>query len=408
MLPLLQVPVSRGRTGRPSLRAAFLPRVALGVAVGLTLSGDIAAKTEVDVGLTLAFGYDSNPLRVSVDGAGGGFLDARLDSRLDVALGRGVEFFLDADGLKRFHGSDLSNGDYQRADLQVGLAVSPIRMGRTRLSIALGGLHELRRSTFTDRLTADVYEVPTDPPTVPATMTPIPERFDSNTTGAFLDLRLRPSRRLRLFLETRLEKSNYPEDYSPTTSLEPLDNRSVTLEPGFLYRVNGLLAFQVSLALTDLDFKEKPALDGSGNEVPGTSREYRYADYRVRVRLSPTQQWRVSLGLSSSDREDTFAGYYNFDAWTSFVSMDRRVGKNTRFQAYASLRMLDYDAAVVPGDPNGEIRGNEVFRLIGRFDRKLREHVGLFVEGGTQRTDSRDPIFAYDRDWVLTGIRIRR
>ena len=389
---------------RPGLHAAFLTAM-LATLVG---TGDAtAARVEAGAGLDLVAGYDSNPLMMSADGPGGAFGQASFSAGLDVGAGRGGSFFFDSVGLDRRYDSEMSDGDYLNADLRTGVLLPRIRAGRTRISLTAGVLYEIRRSTYTDRLTGGVYEVVTNP-TPPATTALIPRRFDTDTAGAFLDLSWRLNRRLRLFLDSRLEQTDYVEDYDGITTVDPLDFRALHLEPGVQVRVNDLLVIVASVAWSDLDFDRQVALDAGGGEVVGTTREYRYTRYRLRFLMTPGRQWHVNVGLFGADRRDTWAGYYDFGALTCFVSALRTFGDRNRLQLFASGRRLDYDHATVLGDPDAVTRGDDVRRFAARFDRVLNRHLGLFVEGVVLRTYSEDPIFTYGQDTALVGVSIRK
>jgi hypothetical protein len=389
---------------RPGLPTACLAAV-LAVLVG---TGEAAAaKVDTGAGLDLAAGYDSNPLMIAGEGPGGAFGQASFSAGLRVGTGRRGSFFFDAAGLDRRYDSTTRDGDFSNADLRTGVLFPRIRAGRTRISLTAGVLYEIRRSTYTDRLTGGVYEVITDP-TPPATTALIPHRFDTDTAGAFLDLSWRLNRRLRLFLDTGVEQTDYVEDYDVITTVDPLDFRTLHLEPGLQVRVNDVLVIVASVGWTDLEFDRQPALDSGGDEVPGTTREYEYTRYRLRFLMTPGRRWHVNVGLLGADRRDTWAGYYDFGALTGFVSALRTFGDRNRLQLVASGRRLDYEHATVLGDPDAVIRGSDVRRFAARFDRVLNRHLGLFAEGVVLRTDSEDPIFTYDRDTALVGVSIRK
>ena len=73
---------------------------------------------------------------------------------------------------------------------------------------------------------------------------------------------------------------------------------------------------------------------------------------------------------------------------------------------FLSDQKQDYASATVAGDPNGETRGSETLRLSSRFDHTFHRRFGVFFQGGLQRTDNEDPVFAYDRDWSSVGISV--
>jgi hypothetical protein len=381
---------------------------AAGALALLACAGDaVAARIDAGAGLDLVAGYDSNPLLISGGGPGGAFGQLSFTAGLGVGMGRRGSFFFDAAGLDRRYESDLSDGDFRRADLKAGVLFPRIRAGRTRISLSAGVLYGIRRSTYTDRLTGGIYEVVIDPGP-PATTAPIPRRFDADTASAFLDLSWRLNRRLRLFLDTRYEQTDYAEDYSSIATLDPLDFGALHLESGVQVRANDMLSIVASVGWSDLDFDRQPALDADGDEVAGTAREYRYARYRLRFLMTPGRFWRVNIGAYGTNRHDTWAGYYDYGGFTGYVSARRTFGERNRLQLFASDRRLDYDHATVLGDPDAATRGSDVRRLAARFDRVLSRHLGMFVEGVVLRTESEDPIFSYDQDTALVGVSIRK
>jgi hypothetical protein len=291
----------------------------------------------------------------------------------------------------------------------LSLAITPYAANAKLVAISLGGRYGARRSTYRDRATGDIYEIEIDPPTNPPTYVPIPDRLDADVASGFLDLRWRPASRVQLSFDLLLERAEYAEEYGGSTTILPLDYRARTFEPGVQIRVHERVSLGLAVVWTELRYDEQLALDEQGQAVAGTQRRYDYTDYRLTLRVAPGRHWRVRAGLRGGGRDDLFAGYYDFDARTSFVSVDHRPAEKHRLQLYGSFRNMDYaNAAVVPGDPSSELRGSDVRLYLGRWDWKFKPHVRFFTEGGVQRTDSQDPVFAYDRDWLLTGIQYRR
>ena len=382
----------------------------VGVAI-LVLAGSAAvssAETDTDFAATLMAGYDGNPLKVTGDGPGGAFSELRLDSGIETRMSPRLAGFLNGGGRARLYGSSTSNADFHSADVRTGFVLAPVIGDRNRLRITFGGAYAVSRSTYRNRATGEVYEVLAEPPTVPASSVPIPDRFDVNTSSAFVDLRWRPSRRVRFSVDTRIDNADYVRDYSATTGLEALDYRARTVEPEVLLALHRVLAVSLSYTITDVDYEHQPALDDLGQPVAGALRRYDYSNLRLTIRVAPSSQWRLRFGLRDGDRQDAHAGYYDYRSDSTFVSLDHRPSRRVRLQLYTSHSDLDYENAVVPGDPNGEFRSSSVDFYLGRFDLRLNEHLSFFTEGGSQRTDSQDPVFAYDRDWLLTGITYRR
>jgi hypothetical protein len=389
-------------------RAVFSSAVTVLALVGV-LSPAAAGETDASYGVGVVAGFDGNPLLVSDDGPSGAFTQLRLDGALThyVGAGSAAAFFVDGHAATRTDESRTSDAGRDGGDLRLGMALSPGFAGH-RLVASTGGRLAVYRGTFTDRATGQVYEAAVVPPTDPPSTLPIPERLDFDSTGAFLNLRWKQGRRLTWSVETSWDRTDYVADYAENTDLDRLDHRSVTVRPGAAFRFGDLATLAFHLALTDLEYDDRPALDEAGAKVPGTTRTYHYAHYQLLLQVKPTELWSLNVALGAGGRDDDYAGYYDSVSRSGSVALGRYFGRKSRFRLFASLRDVEYDHATVSGDPADEVRGSDEQLYAGRFTRTIGEHLRWYVEGGTQQTDSRDPVFAYDRDWVLTGIRFGR
>lgn len=378
-------------------------------AVLSVLTPAVAGETETTYGVGAAVGFDSNPLLVSGDGPSGAFTRFRLDGGLTRYIGPGstAAFFLDGDVTSRIDESRTSDAGRDGGNLRVGVALSPGFAGH-RLVVSTGGRLAAYRGTFTDRATGEVYEAAVAPPTDPPSTTPIPDRLDFDNAGAFVNLRWKQGHRLTWSVETSWDRTDYGEDYAGNTDLDRLDHRSVTVRPGASFRFGDVATLAVNVALTDLDYDDRPALDETGTKVPGTTRTYHYARYQALVLVKPAEPWSFHVALGAGGRDDDYAGYYDTVSRSGSVALGRHFGSKSRLRLIASLRDVEYDHATVSGDPTDAIRGSDERYFAGRFTRTIGEHLRWYVEGGTQQTDSPDPVFAFDRDWVLTGFRFGR
>jgi hypothetical protein len=390
------------RPGTPRHVAAILASVGL-------LAPVAAGDTETSWGVGLTAGYDSNPLLVARDGPSGAFSQLRLDGGLTRYLGEtsSSALFMDGHAVTRTDESPTSDAGYDSGRARVGAAFSP-RWGGRRLMISAGGRAFAYDGTFTDRATGEVYEAGVVPPTDPPTTVAIPDRIDFESVGAFLNLRWKQSRRLKWSVETEWDRVDYVEDYGDTTDLDPLDYRAFTVRPGASFRLGDVATLGLQVALTDLDYDDRPALDKSGAEVPGTTRTYRYTQYRLSLGVVPAERWHLDVFLASGGRDDTFADYYDSVSRSGLVSLARALGRSSNLRLVASVRDVEYDHATVSGDPVDEIRARDERSFAGRFDRGFGPHLRWYVEGGREDSDSRDPVFSYDRDWMLTGIHYGR
>jgi hypothetical protein len=376
-------------------------------ALSLLLAADAhSGKTATGYGAALMGGYDSNPVLVTDDGPGGSFTQTHLGGWLRRDFGRDVALFVSGDIGGRLHDGGAANADYLAGDARAGVTWSPIPDGR--LALTAGGFHSRYRSTFVDRLTGETYEVVASPPTDPPTNVAVPDRLDHDANGAFLEARWRHNRRLGLFVEAALDRVGYAESYTELTGLDGLDYRSLVLEPGLALQVSEAITLGMSVAFTDLDYEDRPALDATGNEVAATQREYRFAQYRLALRVLPAERWSLNFGAAHIGRDDTHAGYYDSATRSLHAAADRTIGDRGRVSVYGQLLRADYDAATVTGDSLDLLRGNDLRRLIARFEQGAGRHFEWFFEGGTEDADSRDPIYAYERDWFLSGVRFRR
>jgi hypothetical protein len=379
------------------------------LALAGALSPAVAGETESTFGVGVVAGFDSNPLLVSDDGPSGAFAQLRLDGGVTryVGAGSAAAFFLDGHVATRADEGRTSDAGHDGGDLRLGVALSPGFAGH-RLVVSTGGRLAAYRGTFTDRATGRVYEAAVAPPTDPPSTMPIPDRLDFDSSGAFLNLRWKQGPRLTWSLETSWDHTDYVEDYEHDTDLDPLDYRSLTVRPGASLRLGDLASLALRVALTDLDYDDRPALDEAGTEVPGTTRTYHYAQYQLLLQVKPAEPWSLHVALGAGGRDDEYAGYYDSVSRSGSIALGRHFGRKSQLRLVASLRDVEYDHATVSGDPADDIRGSDEQRFAGRFTRTIGEHLRWFVEGGTRQTDGRDPVFAYDRDWVITGFRYGR
>ncbi len=378
------------------------------VALGWLAAGPLTAgTTETGYGLGLDSGFDSNPLLVRGDGPSGTFVNLRLDGGVTQYLGSGstAALFIDGRVALREDESRTADAGHDSGDARAGVVLAP--SGR-RLLVSLGGRASMYRGTFTDRETGAVYTTAVVPATDPPSTLPIPERLDFDGAGAFLNLRLKASRRSSVSLEAALDRADYVEDYGALTGLDSLDYRSLTLRPGARLQLGDAATLGLGIALTDLEYDDRLALDRNGAEVQGTRRTYHYSQYELALRVKPSAPWNLDLGLTAGERQDTHAGYYDSASATGYVGVDRSLGASSKIRAVASVRTLEYDHATVTGDPLDDLQASDEQRYLARFSREFGQRWSWHVEGGTVRADSRDPAFAYDRDWMLTGFRFGR
>ena len=360
-----------------------------------------AAESDVDFNIGLNLGYDSNPHQLATNEPGGAFAELDLGFDVDVELGRSFDYFFEIDGTA--YQSDVDNANTLGSGLATGFAFTPYRQDGRRFTIAVGGILGMRRSTFVSHTTGEILEVMVDP----LTSVPIPDRFDSDTVGGFLDLELRLNRKVMLTLDTLVENRNYVEDYETLPGVDTLDYQRVTIEPGVRFNINGAMEIRVSLPITDREYDERPARDIDGIEVPGTIREYQYQALSVWFDIDAGGKWDFSIGLRGTDREDTFENYYDSMRLNASVRARREIGDNARLSLYGSLQDIDYDNATVLNEVAGEIRSSDRTRFRGRYERVLSSRIDLYVEAGTESEGNEDPVFAYDRTWTAVGLKFQ-
>jgi hypothetical protein len=367
------------------------------------------AAVGTDVAVRLEVGRDSNPLRLSGDAHAGAFTQLRLDVGLHGSPVTSWEWFLDAAGHQRLHAGELADANDTFGELRGGWAYVPRAPGLERFSIAVGGLWAAERSTYVDRTTGEVYRVTIDEQEeIPASSVAVPDRFDVDTLGGFIDARYRVSRALRLSLDAAQERAEFTRNYFTTTGLSPLDHDLMRIEPAIALELGRKVSARASLVWSDLDYARYEALDDEGELVPETTRRYRTLQYRIAVAARPTSEWRLRLAWTTADREDAYAGYYDSTTSSAVADLSRNLGQRASIQAAVTLRALDYDRAGGTDVSEEDFAGNRLRRLAVRYERILDRSLRWFAEGGRQDVDSRDASFAYDRDWVLTGIEFRR
>ena len=370
-----------------------------------TTLGGARGETETSYALHWRAGGDSNPLEVSGDGPGAAFSELALEGGLTHWIGSGATaaWFLDGDATVRAHERSTADADFERGSARIGLAYSPALAGR-RLLVSLGGRVSAYQGTFTDPATGEVYRASVAPATDPPSSVAIPERLDQASRGVFVKVRFKQNKRLTYSLASSVDEVHFPEGYGDSTDLDPLDYRTVTLSPRLAWQLGELAVLDLGASWADLDYERRPALDRGGNPVPGTSRRYHYVQYFAGLRVRPAKPWSLSLDLSGGGREDTYAGYYDDASRAGSLTVEREVGERGRFSVAGSVRELDYDHATVSGDPTDPPQTSDEQRYQARYSLALGERLSWHVEAGAERVDNQDPIFAYDRDFVFTGV----
>jgi hypothetical protein len=349
--------------------------------------------TDYGIGVTLLGGHDSNPLEQSGSGPDGWLGQLGIDGFVRREASRRVTLFGDGELRGRRHESSLSDADDVAGNLRAGVSLA----ATPRLALLCGAEHALYRATFLDGETGEPYEVDS---------TPIPDRLDRDSTGWYANARWTHDRRLMFFLDTSFHDVGYREDYRET-GLEPLDHAVLAFEPGVSLAVGHSARVMVSYVRGAVTYDEQSALDSTGDRVEEVRRSYRSSTLRVRARIAAPERWTFHAGASTTQREDSYAGFYDYGSWSGYASVDRDLGRAGTVRLYASHFDLDFANATVTGDPEDDKRNSTVHRLLARYEREVHRSAGAFVEIGLEEADSRDPAYAYDSDWLMAGIRYR-
>ncbi len=374
----------------------------------LQTTAALCGGVEAEYGIAVVTGYDSNPLQVWEEGSGpGGFFgQLRIDGQVSREVIPAVTLFAGGDARGRLHEQAASGADVESGTARAGFAFAPRRL--PRFTAGAGGEYSAYRTTYTDRVTGDPYRVSSDPDSGAPPTVEIGERLDHDAAQLFFNLRWKQNRRFLLFLDTTFEDTNYVQDYARATDLEPLDFHSRTFEPGASVQVHEMARLIFSAAQTDLEYTEQSALSATGQRVEDELRSYAYTEYRLTAQITPGERWKLWVGARSSDRNDVYAGYYDYGAVSSYVAVDRRMGTRGSLRLYGSLSDLSYDNATVSGEVDGHTLDNQVRAVLARYEYDLQRGLGWFAEGGARRADSQDPVFTYDSDWLLGGVQFRR
>ena len=358
----------------------------------------VAAETGGHLTVTVAPGYDTNPLELPGNESSGMFTQFVLDTGLAVQLNGMSGFFIDADGATRYYEADLEDGDRSWVNLRSGFLLSPYRNGSRSFSLAVGGTFSAYRSTYIDPATGEAFAV-----FDPVTNVPVPGRFDFNATGLFLDTRFRLTPRLLLYMNTALEQRRYVEDYSDLTTLEPLDDQTISVNPGVRFQVSDRVGFDISADRYVRDYDKLSALDESALQVPGETRSYEGVTLKVAAFFAPVPDLNLVIGVRSSVRDDRYAGYYDYGGAGAFLSVDYSPWEKTGLELYTSLQDIGYDNATIDNTLNGDTRDSERLLVIGRVTHDISSHFSFFVEGGLDSSENKDPLYTFDRNWGMTG-----
>jgi len=381
------------------IRATF----GLGLSV-LLLQGPSAgaASHDFSAGAGLTYGVDSNPLELPEEARSGAFTQGEFDLSLSPVTGRRFGFLGSASGARRYHEASTRDADEGWADLRGGIAVVPYLNGSRRVTLAAGGTYGAYRTTLIDPVTGSVYEQPSGT----SGATPIPDRLDFESTGAFLDLRWQAGKNMLLYLDAESSRRSYINDYDEATGLYPLDDRSVSFEPGIRARVLRAVIVDFSWNRTVRRYTELPALDENAAEVPGVRREYLYSRYQASVKIAAGAKWEFLAGFRGTDRSDEHQGFYDSLGRSSVVAVGCTPAERTRLRLTASRSALDYPNAPVGTNPNGETRESDVRRLVAQAEQTLAGGLTVFMQAGREESEDQDPAYVYSRRWAQAGVKM--
>jgi len=389
-----RAPRSRDRRHRPwRVGLVLLPAI-------LILGLHARAGTETGYGVSVVAGADTNPTLAAESGDDGALAAVVLDGAVYHTVGEKVELFVDGVVRSRLHSSEVRPADRDEAKLQAGLAFAPT----PRSSLAFGALYQVYRGTYVDRATGEPYTYVAQP--LGETVS-LADRLDHDTAEIFADAQLRGPGRATFGLRAESRDADYVEDYEARENVWSLDYRSVSVEPRVGLVVVGNVWLWVSVAVADIDYADLPAVDADGLPVPGTSRSYRSTRLRAATRVD-TNGWIWSVGAAAGAQDDSDAGYYDSSSSTVFASLSKDLRDGGRLRLFSSFDDVRYDSAIVPSPEERIVRGDELARLQAHYDRRLVRSLRWFTEGGVERADSRDPIYEYDRTWVMAGLELRR
>jgi len=388
-----------------SRRASRRALKAIAAIACLTCSAGFAsaADNEAELELAVSAGWDSNPLDLPWDEESSAFTSIDLDAALTSSWSPAISGFARIDGTTRFFESDFSDADLVLADTALGIGWTPRINGRRNVSIAFGVSYAVFRAAYVDPATGDVAFVQTGG----SSQEEIRDRFDFDGVGGFMDLRWRARPHLLAFLDVEYVERDFAEDYDELPTVEPLDESSLRFKPGIRWLVSYNVALDVTFEISRREYDDLRALDQGATPVDGSRREYGYVGARISVRLQPTNSLNLAFGLRGTERDDTFAGYYDYEATGLFASAGYGFGDRTRVRLSLSQRSIRYDQATIGNDPSLPLQENDTFRVLGRVERDLNERFTWFVEASAERADSRDPIYEYDRDWARSGVSFR-
>jgi hypothetical protein len=389
-----------GRTARRARIGALL--VGCGAALGHT-----DARADAALTIDVLAGVDTNPLEIQDDGPGGAYSEVRISTSGSVPLSPRSTLRLSGTVGARVYDSSVADAGRELGLGRIGFETTFGPIANRPVVLGIGVLGAIDRSTFTDPATGRVYTVDAEPATVPPTAVPIPRRFDSDTSGGFVDAHFRLGRRVSAFVASTIQSVDFVEEYGDRTALESLDYRLLVVEPGVRISLHQTAALRFSVASTDVEYDEQPAIDTSGVAVPGVSRAYRATDLHLALSLVPAARFRLDVDLRGGARTDAYAGYYDLDALGASIRASHRPNWRTRLELVASSRDVAYAHAAVTTSVEGRLRGSRADRFAGRVEYDLRRSTTLYTETGVENVDNNDAELAHGRSWLAVGLRYR-
>lgn len=315
-----------------------MPLVMLAVS---TLFAPAATAGDTKVELEAATGYDSNPYRVSANEQGGSYVD--LDAGVDYEnpLSDATLFFLSLDADSTVFFGDADDASHHSAGMEAGMEFEWGRRGNDRFKLKLGAESDMRRGTYVSRFTGQIGEIGG---------TPIPDRFDYNRVGAFVESDYYLGRDAQFALDVKFYDKNYVEDYS-ALGADRLDATQWAVAPKFEYEITDKWQTSLFVEFAKRTYDDRPVDDASGTPIPGRNREYDYQDYGFDVEYAPTETLEWSFGYSAGNRRDNGGGYWDYDSADYFVQLESKFASDAELSIKLYRTEKEYDNVVVVANP---------------------------------------------------------
>jgi len=311
---------------------------------------------------------------------------------------------------RKYLDSDFENADEYKVRLKTGLEFLLKKVKKQKYTFYIGPLVEQKDKTYYDRDTGEEKLTKSGEQNGVPLGLPIGERYNYFFYGLETELSIRTS-----LLEYAITAETRTYDYK-STAFDQFDHqyyrigaevsyqiiRPTKLIIGYDYFVRD---YDVWIARRKVDGK-KVAIPRADQATPNPTREYTFHEFEVSLknRLSPL--WVIYLDYNYQTRTDEFQGYSNFARNIYKLRATYRDKQKRRLKASVSYWTRKHPNTFAFDNPKFNKTKYDALELKLSGEMPLYRQWVPWGEIDSIQQGTTDPRYEYDRNQVVTGVKI--